>query len=310
MAYNEEANIGKLLEAVFTQRLNRCHLNQIFVVASGCTDRTVEIARAYEAQDARLRVIVQEARQGKASAINLFLKQAQGEICIVESADTIPGRYTYENLVLPFLDSQVGMTGSRPIPVNSTKCFIGYCAHFLWGLHHSLALKHPKLGELIAFRNQVQHVPENTAVDEASVEQIITQAGYTLCYAPQAIVYNKGPETVADFIRQRRRIATGHMHLKSASGYAPSTTSLNLTFMVLGERLKLGLKKILRLVKKKKPPWLIFCYSGRQVKYAIWAAGAIALEATARFLGWYDLYLKGRNPVSWEPIASTKRLGK
>ena len=40
MAYNEEANIGQLLQAVLNQRFVTARLKEIFVVASGCTDRT------------------------------------------------------------------------------------------------------------------------------------------------------------------------------------------------------------------------------------------------------------------------------
>lgn len=40
MAYNEEANIGRLLGSVLGQRFTHGYLKEIIVVASGCTDRT------------------------------------------------------------------------------------------------------------------------------------------------------------------------------------------------------------------------------------------------------------------------------
>ncbi len=102
MAYNEEANIGKLLEAAFNQKLDKCRLNQIILVASGCTDKTVEVAETYTGRDKRLEIIVQPDRKGKASTINLFLEQARGDVFILESGDTIPSSGCYEELVLPF----------------------------------------------------------------------------------------------------------------------------------------------------------------------------------------------------------------
>ncbi len=39
-AYNEEANIGRLLQAILDQRLYEVEICEIIVVASGCTDRT------------------------------------------------------------------------------------------------------------------------------------------------------------------------------------------------------------------------------------------------------------------------------
>ena len=53
-AYNEEANIGRLLQAVIDQRLYTVEITEIIVVASGCTDRTEEIVREYMEREAKL----------------------------------------------------------------------------------------------------------------------------------------------------------------------------------------------------------------------------------------------------------------
>ena len=37
------------------------------------------------------------------------------------------------------------------------------------------------------------------------------------------IVYNTGPDSVSDFVRQRRRNHAGHLYLKSKYGYAVSS---------------------------------------------------------------------------------------
>jgi cellulose synthase/poly-beta-1,6-N-acetylglucosamine synthase-like glycosyltransferase len=168
--------------------------------------------------------MTQNKREGKASAINLFLSAASGDICVLESADTFPEEGALETLVAPFALPGVGMTGGRPIPVNPPDTFIGYAVNLLWTLHHAISLKTPKLGELIAFRNFIRNIPEDTAVDEASIEAMVTKAGYSLCYVPEAVVRNKGPENVRDFMRQRRRIAAGHRHLFREQGYQVSTT--------------------------------------------------------------------------------------
>ena len=76
MAYNEEQNISKLLEALTTQRLDNVEIGEIFVVSSGSTDRTDDIVRDWADRDARVTLIRQESRRGKASAINLFLEAA------------------------------------------------------------------------------------------------------------------------------------------------------------------------------------------------------------------------------------------
>jgi glycosyltransferase involved in cell wall biosynthesis len=59
MAHNEEANIGRLLEAVLTQRMKHVMVTEIVVVASGCTDKTEEIVRKWAKRDARIRLLSQ-----------------------------------------------------------------------------------------------------------------------------------------------------------------------------------------------------------------------------------------------------------
>ena len=81
MAYNEEANIGRLLSSLLGQSLAHAKLTEIFVVASGCTDRTEEIVNFYVQKDDRIKLVTQPRREGKASAINLFLSRASGDIC-------------------------------------------------------------------------------------------------------------------------------------------------------------------------------------------------------------------------------------
>src|SRR5262249_28750353 len=75
MAHNEEANIGRLLDALLAQHLTTVEIGEIVVVASGCTDGTIGIVEEYRARDRRIGLVVQPAREGKTAAINLFLRQ-------------------------------------------------------------------------------------------------------------------------------------------------------------------------------------------------------------------------------------------
>jgi glycosyltransferase involved in cell wall biosynthesis len=46
------------------------HKEEVIVVASGCTDRTVPIVAEMARQESRVRLCLQEKREGKASAMN------------------------------------------------------------------------------------------------------------------------------------------------------------------------------------------------------------------------------------------------
>jgi len=284
MAYNEEKIIGRCLDAVLAQQTKTCTIKEILVVSSGSTDRTNEIVLDYSNRYPQVRLIIQSRRLGKASAINEFLSRASCDIAVLESADTIPGPDTVEQLVLPFREEKVGMVGSHPMPVNDGKTFVGFSVRKLWALHHEMAMETPKCGELVAFRNIVSRIPKYTAVDEAAIEAILIQSGYELRYAPLAYVQNKGPETLRDFIRQRRRIASGHRHLKATMGHTVTTQK--------------GLKILQTTLKLQR-------WTPREIWFMGWL---ILIETYSRFMGMIDFYLRDKNPFIWDISLTTKKM--
>lgn len=286
MAYNEERNMGRLLEALTTQRLETVEIAAIVVVSSGSTDRTDEIVRDWSGRDGRIRLIRQEERRGKASAINLFLDEASGDVFVLESGDTVPAGDCVERLVSVFADPKIGMAGARPVPVDDDATFMGFVVHMLWRLHHRLALRSPKLGEMVAFRSSVRSIPPETAVDEASIEAIIVSNGMSLRYVPDAVVYNKGASNVSDFLKQRRRIYAGHLWLEREQSYEVSTKRVG------------GILKVLLEDLRPTP------------RNLLWTAGGIFLEFLGRALGMLDYYVLKRNPYTWDVAESTKTLDR
>jgi cellulose synthase/poly-beta-1,6-N-acetylglucosamine synthase-like glycosyltransferase len=93
------------------------------VVASGCTDGTEDIVREYVAIDPRVRPLTQARKEGKASAVNLLLRNTECEVVVLESADTLPLEDAIEALVSPMTDPRVGVVGgtTRPSAPTSTR---------------------------------------------------------------------------------------------------------------------------------------------------------------------------------------------
>jgi cellulose synthase/poly-beta-1,6-N-acetylglucosamine synthase-like glycosyltransferase len=282
MAYNEEANIGRVLTALLSQQTSTCTIKEIIVLASGCTDQTESIVREFCNQSPIVKLIVQPTREGKASAINLFLRHALSDILVMVSADTMPEPTTIEHLVAPFADPEVGMTGGHPIPINDPHVLMGFVVTLLWEIHHQVALRHPKLGELTAFRRVFHRIPFNSAVDEANMEPLISGQGYQLRYVADAIVRNRGAETVGDFLKQRRRIYAGHLRIRNKQGYSVATMSAG--------RITAALAHCWR--------W--------DSRYIIWTPIAIGLELYGRLLGWIDFNFKKRDHAIWDIAVTTK----
>lgn len=283
-AHNEEKNIGKLLQAMLNQELAQVEISEIIVVASGCSDSTCEIVREFEARDARIKLLEQKQREGKTSAINLFLQNARQDICVIESGDTIPGNTTIENLVKLFADPQVGMTGAQKIPTNVPEHVVGYMSHLRLQMEHQLCLEIPRLGELIAFRKVFTHLPPDVAMDEAFVEALVIRRGLEVRYAPDAVVYNTGPETLREFVMQRRRNYAGHLHLVRKYGYKVSS-------MENSRVSRIALDEILKAL--------------RLISTLVALAG---VEGFARLLGTYDYYVRGRKHQIWDIAWTTKNV--
>ncbi len=283
-AYNEEANIAKLLAAMLAQELKQVEITEIIVVASGCTDRTVSIIQEFAARDAHIRLIVQTEREGKTSAINQFLQNAKEDVCVLESGDTLPRVDSIENLVKLFEDPKVGMTGAQKIPVNVPEHIVGYMSHMRLQMEHQLCLEIPRLGELIAFRKVFTQLPPDVAMDEAFVEALVIRRGLEVQYAPDAVVYNMGPETLGEFIMQRRRNYAGHLHLTRKYGYKVSSLDNTRVLRIALDEVGKALRLIATLV------WL----------------GLV--EGIARILGMYDYYVRGRKHVVWDMAWTTKKV--
>ncbi|MCB0044934.1 MAG: glycosyltransferase [Caldilineaceae bacterium] len=282
-AYNEEENIGGLLAALLDQHLHDAQIDEIIVVASACTDNTVPIVQEFMAVDDRIHLIEQTEREGKTAAINLFLEATRNEICVLESGDTLPHEYAVEHLVRMFRDPAVGMVGAQKVAVDTPDHISGLLSHLRLRMEHELCLEIPRLGEMVAFRKVFDRIPPDVAMDEAFVEAIVVEHGMQVKYAPDAIVYNTGPTTVTDFVRQRRRNHAGHLYLKHKYGYAVSSIQNRRVARVAFNEVW-GAVRLL---------WVLFLLAG--------------IEGVSRVLGWYDFAVKRDRHVIWNMAWTQKQ---
>ena len=289
MAYNEERNIGNLLRALCAQKLDTVSISEIVVVASGCTDNTCGVVGDEMACDARVRLLVQERREGKMSAINLFLQNAQYGIVVIINADVLPEETCIESLVAPFADPSVGITGGKPVAINSMDTLPGFAAHLLWEMHHQISLTEPKMGELIAYRKFPEiKISPDTVDDEGIVEELVHRKGMHKVYVPESVLYLRGPTTVRDFVKRRRNIYAGHLQLRLRTSYTPSTFNT------------------LALVRKLWKPMTRM--TGGSPLLVLRVAGVVAMEIWARILGAYDFYVAKRDHRIWEPAETSKEM--
>ena len=280
-AYNEGKNIGRLLKSLVHQKTRHVQIHRIIVISSGSTDKTESIVKTMSKDHPTIELIHESHRTGKAAAINLFLNTATDPILVIQSADTIARPRTIEKLCLPMIqDKTIGMTGGAPIPLNDPNTFLGYVIHAWWWFHRNI----PRFGEIVAFRNILKKISAKTAVDEAYIQAKIIKRRYKVVHVDDAIVHNKGAETVRDVIKQRRRIFNGHSRL----------------YMEEGVKIDNMTKSSLRL--------LLFHYKLHSLKELVWLMSGILIEFYARSLGMYDYYVAKINPTIWNVAKTTKDL--
>ncbi len=283
-AYNEERNIKRSLDSIAAQRLRGFELSEVIVVSSGSTDGTDAVVRAYGAGNPLVRLVPQPRREGKNSAVNLFMSQARGDILVLVNADNVLTEGALQKLLEPFNDPQVGMVGGHPVPVNPRDTVTGFAVHMLWEMHHRLSLHYPKIGELVAFRNVHIQLPTDLQSDEDIVRMEVEKRGYRSAYAPEAIVQNKGPATIRDFVKQRTRVNIGEGYMKRKFSYDIPTQDPRLLFA-----------SYLDFLREDRPSPLLM-------------AAAMLMEAYCRAYARLYVALDKGDKMVWSPVDSTKNL--
>lgn len=281
--HNDGANIGPLLRTLLAEPC----VGEVFVVASACDDETVPTVEEIAEADERVRAHVEATRSGKAAAVNLGIRHITLPFVVVVSGDVLPQPGAVCRMVDAVRRPGVGLAGGRPVPVNPEDTFVGYAVHLMWRLHHRIAMEQPKIGEAIAMRREaVVPLPADSSVDEPWFQALLQGEGWLPAYVPDAIIANRGPGTVRDFVKQRRQVHNGNLWLKRRQAYKVPSLRLLLLAAELG-------RDLLDDRRRLRPTRLA------------WTAGAMGMEAWAR-IGARVNYFSGRERHVWDMVESAK----
>ena len=282
-AYNEEKNILQCLRSLTSQTFDGKELVEMLVISSGSTDRTDELVLDYARNvDKRVRLIRQEKREGKNSAVNAFMAEAKGNVLFLANADNVMREDTFDLMAEHFNDPTTGMVGGHPIPVNDKDTIMGFAVHMLWDMHHRLSLIYPKVGEIVAFRNLGFQIPTGMGSDEDLIRREHEGRGLKVVYEPEALIYNRGPTNVQDFFVQRTRVNIGERYMKRWFDYDIPTWDKR--FLINA--------------------WLSFLKDN--ARHPVKMAAAMSLEAFARVYAALHVSLDKGDRAVWQVVESTK----
>lgn len=298
-AYNEERRIGGAIRALLAQALPPgVRVDEVLVVASGCTDRTTAVVRGLAAEDPRIRLIEETVRLGKSSALGEIFAQATGDALLLMNGDARPEPGAVAALITEAAKAASGPVAvmARPVPPQEPGNLLTVGLAVLWGVHHrfharTLADGHgTHLSDELLLLEGRPRPPMGPGIinDGAFLGAWLREHGGTLLYAPGARVTLSVPATFREHVRQRRRIHSGHQQVVRLTGVAPSTLQrLALTHPVVAARMVLAETREHR--------------RGIRALALLVAAETIALAAAA-----WDRLPPKREPIVWRPIDGTE----
>lgn len=229
-AHNEQTSIPYVLDSVL-RRQGLPDTARVIVVCSGCTDLTVPIVQHFAANDKRLELVIESERLGVGSAINKILERCTTDLLILIEADTRPYDNTVRQLAAELEERNAGLLGAWPIIGNENDGWIPRGLAFIRRVLlrslldlRSLSDQTYSNSEFVCIRRHLlSRVPDRIVNAETYIDLCIHKVGYPVLPSRKVKVLIRLPESVPDYVAQRRRIYYGHMQIKRLFGlYASS----------------------------------------------------------------------------------------
>ncbi len=289
-AFKEPKTIGKAIKSIINQKIK----DEYELIVAAPDKETSDIIKKYEKKHNQVKYF-KDPGKGKSYALNLIFKKLKGDFWIFTDGDVYLGKNAINELIKEFQKKNVGVVSGRPIPQDSRKTMLGYWSWLLFeaGAHEQRRRQAKKgflecSGYLFGFRKGiVDKIPLDVAEDSV-IPYLFYEKGWKIDYAPNAKVYVKNPETLGDWIKQRRRTAKAHETLERYVDIlrVPRMKSF-------WNEVKYGSFRALRYVRNLKELFWTFLLFG--FRLLIW------------ILVFYDTKIRRKKYTdNWERIESTK----
>lgn len=211
-AYNEGAVIARTIRSI---QSSEYPLHEVIVVDDGSTDDTASVAERFEG----IRVL-RKPNGGKASALNLAISEATGDLMVCIDADTQLGADAIRLLVQPFKDSQIAAVAGNVRVGNVDNVLTAWqdveyttsqnLDRRAYALLNSITVVPGAIG---AWRldvvREVGGFVTDTLAEDMDLTWRVRAAGYRLETESHAIAYTEAPDTMEAFTKQRFRWTFG-----------------------------------------------------------------------------------------------------
>jgi poly-beta-1,6-N-acetyl-D-glucosamine synthase len=212
--YNEEKSIVARIHNLLAQRYPIERFD-ITVVDSASTDSTASLVEQHFRDNHRVRLIREDRRRGKASAINTAINAVSGEIVLVTDANTIFDECALREIAPHFKDPKVGAVGGRLMLANIDERLVG-SSSFYWDLESLMRQAESSLdsaclfhGEINAWRKDIVKAEITSLSEDLDMAIKIRKQGYRIHYEPAALASEPGPKSSREQIVQKKRTTIG-----------------------------------------------------------------------------------------------------
>jgi len=212
-AYNEEENIKLLLNS-FNELDYPAEKLNLLIVSDDSTDCTNKIVSDYAGKYNNIKLVIQQPRSGKVSALNLVEPRINSELVVSADASSNLKKNSIKILVKHFSDPEIGLVSGKMIYTDRNGEISSeglYWRYESW-LRHNESDLHSIIGAsgcLFAIRRNLYNQIHPSSPDDFERTLITLSKGYRTVYEPDAIVYEV-PTTHSneELVRKIRMIST------------------------------------------------------------------------------------------------------
>lgn len=210
-AYNEKESICATIE-------NKLALDypleklEVLVISDGSTDGTDAIVCRFT--DRNVRLLRQEPRAGKTSALNMAIPRAGGEIIVFSDANSIYAPDALRKLVANFTDPEVGYVTGKMIYANPDGTTIGEGCNAYMRYENWLRETETRFGSVVgvdggidAMRKAIYRSMNPDQLPDFVQPLKVVEQGYRVIYEPEALLWESTLKEAGDEYRMRVRVS-------------------------------------------------------------------------------------------------------
>jgi len=215
-AYNEEKVITKTIDTLLSSEYPNL---EIIVIDDGSKDDTAGVVRQTYGDNGRIMVIRKE-NGGKASALNIGIKECRGDIIVALDADTVFAPDTIAKMVRHFADPAVGaVSGNVKVGNRNNPLTIWQAVEYItsqnfdrraFDLLNCITVVPGAVG---AWRRDAVVLAgmysSQTLAEDTDLTFKVRRLGYRIVTDNEALAYTEAPESLVNLFKQRFRWAFG-----------------------------------------------------------------------------------------------------